>query len=239
MMEDPYAVLGLDSTASKDEVKRAYRKLALRYHPDSNPGDRSAEEKMKRINAAYDAIMNPSRNPRGAYGGAGGGTSAGYGRRSGYPGGGAQGGYGYGYGYGWTWPSGAKSSEDDDTPLLRSVRSYILSGDYEEALHVLSTVDIHDRTVRWYYYSALAYRYQGKLKLAEEAALRAVEMDPANLMYRRLLIEIRTPEVKRAPAEEDEWSTPSSVMRNLLRWLFISLLLTILVNLPACVLALF
>ena len=58
-------------------------------------------------------------------------------------------------------------------------------------------------------------------------------------MYRRLLIEIRTPEVKRAPAEEDEWSTPSSVMRNLLRWLFISLLLTILVNLPACVLALF
>ena len=100
MMEDPYAVLGLDSTASKDEVKRAYRKLALRYHPDSNPGDRSAEEKMKRINAAYDAIMNPSRNPRGAYGGAGGGASAGYDRRSGYPGGGAQGGYGYGYGYG-------------------------------------------------------------------------------------------------------------------------------------------
>ena len=76
----------------------------------------------------------------------------------------------------------------------------IYSGDYEEALHVLSMVDIHDRTVRWYYYSALAYRYQGKLKLAEEAALRAVEMDPANLMYRRLLIEIRTPEVKRAPA---------------------------------------
>lgn len=236
-MDDPYAVLGLDPTASKDEVKHAYRKLALEYHPDSNPGDKSAEEKMKRINAAYDAIMNPSRNSRGAHGRYGGRASAGYGGSSGYPGGGAG---GPGSGNGWyTWPSGAKSSEGDDTPLLRSVRSYILSGDYEEALHVLSTVDIHDRTVRWYYYSALAYRYQGKLKLAEEAALRAVEMDPANLMYRRLLIEIRAPEVKRAAAEEDEWSTPSSVMRNLLRWLLISLLLTMLVNLPTCALALF
>ena len=55
-MRDPYEVLGLSPGASDEEVKKAYRALAKKYHPDLNPGDKVAEEKMKEINAAYDRI---------------------------------------------------------------------------------------------------------------------------------------------------------------------------------------
>ena len=48
-MKDPYEVLGLQRGASKDEVKSAYRKLAKKYHPDLNPGDKAAEQKMREI----------------------------------------------------------------------------------------------------------------------------------------------------------------------------------------------
>ena len=55
---DPYRVLGLTPGASKDEVTKAYRKLAKKYHPDLNPGDEQAAKKMAEVNAAYDAIIN-------------------------------------------------------------------------------------------------------------------------------------------------------------------------------------
>ncbi len=55
---DPYKVLGLDSSASKDEVTKAYRKLAKKYHPDLNPDDEEAAKKMSEVNAAYDSIIN-------------------------------------------------------------------------------------------------------------------------------------------------------------------------------------
>lgn len=57
-MTDPYAVLGLTPEASDEEVKNAYRKLAMKYHPDKNPGDKVSEEKFKEINAANDAIKS-------------------------------------------------------------------------------------------------------------------------------------------------------------------------------------
>ena len=59
MIDDPYSVLGLTPDASDEEVKRAYRALAKKYHPDMNPGDQHAAEMMNRINAAYDQIKNP------------------------------------------------------------------------------------------------------------------------------------------------------------------------------------
>lgn len=58
---DPYKILGVDRKASQEEIKRAYRKLARKYHPDRNPGDKQAEERFKEIQAAYDLIGDPEK----------------------------------------------------------------------------------------------------------------------------------------------------------------------------------
>lgn len=60
-MTDYYEVLGVSRSADADEVKRAYRALALKYHPDRNPGDKSAEDKFKEINAAYATLSDTER----------------------------------------------------------------------------------------------------------------------------------------------------------------------------------
>ncbi|WP_367926383.1 J domain-containing protein [uncultured Ruthenibacterium sp.] len=66
-MNDPYSVLGVSRNASEDEIKRAYRQLAKKYHPDLNPGDPEAARKMNEINAAYEQIKNPGQT-NSAYG---------------------------------------------------------------------------------------------------------------------------------------------------------------------------
>ena len=58
---DYYEVLGVDKSASLDDVKKAYRKLAIRYHPDKNPGDHAAEERFKEATEAYDVVSNPQK----------------------------------------------------------------------------------------------------------------------------------------------------------------------------------
>ena len=55
-MEDLYKVLGVSKTASADDIKKTYRKLAVKYHPDKNPGDKAAEEQFKKISAAYSVL---------------------------------------------------------------------------------------------------------------------------------------------------------------------------------------
>lgn len=61
MAKDYYEVLGLNKNASEDEVKKAFRKLALQYHPDRNPGDKAAEEKFKEINEAYQVLSDSEK----------------------------------------------------------------------------------------------------------------------------------------------------------------------------------
>lgn len=59
MAKDPYEVLGVAHGASEDEIKTAYRRLAKKYHPDLNPGDPTAAQKMNEVNQAYDQLKNP------------------------------------------------------------------------------------------------------------------------------------------------------------------------------------
>ncbi|MBQ8013281.1 MAG: J domain-containing protein [Treponema sp.] len=61
VMEDLYEVLGVTKTASQSEIKSAYRKLAVKYHPDKNPGDKAAEEKFKKISAAYEVLSDETK----------------------------------------------------------------------------------------------------------------------------------------------------------------------------------
>ncbi|MDP4172729.1 MAG: molecular chaperone DnaJ [Bacteroidota bacterium] len=61
---DYYEVLGLDRNASKDDIKKAYRKLAMQYHPDRNPDDKNAEEKFKEAAEAYEILSNDEKKAR-------------------------------------------------------------------------------------------------------------------------------------------------------------------------------
>ena len=61
MKRDYYDVLGVSKTASEDEIKKAYRKIAIKYHPDRNPGDKDAEEKFKEAAEAYDVLHDPQK----------------------------------------------------------------------------------------------------------------------------------------------------------------------------------
>jgi len=58
MKKDYYEILEVSKTASAAEIKKAYRKQALKYHPDKNPGDKEAEEKFKQVQQAYEQITN-------------------------------------------------------------------------------------------------------------------------------------------------------------------------------------
>ncbi len=77
---DYYEVLGVDKTATAEEIKKAYRKKAIQYHPDKNPGDKEAEEKFKEAAEAYEVLSDPQKRQRyDQYGFAGMGGAGGFG----------------------------------------------------------------------------------------------------------------------------------------------------------------
>ena len=162
MIDDPYKILGLSPDASDEDVKRAYRRLAKKYHPDLNPGDQEAARKMQEVNAAYEQIKNPDKFA--------GSQSGGYGS----------------YGGGYYDPFGgyrqqAHSSAQSGDPYQQAAYNYIRFGRYQEALNAL-----HNSTelnARWYYLSALANDGLGNQVTAMEHIRKAVSMEPDNMEY--------------------------------------------------------
>ena len=74
---DYYDVLGVTKSAGADEIKKAYRKMAIKYHPDKNPGDKAAEDKFKEAAEAYEVLSSPEKKQRyDQFGHAGVGSSA-------------------------------------------------------------------------------------------------------------------------------------------------------------------
>src|SRR3712207_1685470 len=64
MAKDYYEILGIEKGASEPDIKRAFKKLALKYHPDRNPDNKEAEEKFKEINEAYQVLSDPEKKAR-------------------------------------------------------------------------------------------------------------------------------------------------------------------------------
>lgn len=181
MTEDPYKVLGVSPNASDEEIQKAYRKLVKKYHPDVNPGDASAERKMREINAAYDQIKNirEGKAPNGnAYDSSYGGnsTSGGY--------------YGNYGGFSWEDIFGqgfGNYSQNEATTELTAARNYINTAHYKEALNVLNSIDVSQRNARWYYFNALANFGLGNKIEAMNSAQQAAQMEPNNLEYQQLI----------------------------------------------------
>lgn len=161
-MTDPYSVLGVSSSASDEEIKKAYRDLARKYHPDNyhdNPLADLAQEKMKEINEAYD-IITKSRA---------GGSSSGYSR---------SGSYNSGY-------SGAYQSASSSSPEFARIRNAINSGDIQTAEQLLRASV--NRNAEWnFLMGSVCYR-KGWLDEARRYYQNAVSMDPQNMEYRQAM----------------------------------------------------
>ncbi len=196
-MNDPYQVLGVSPDASQEEISRAYKKLAKKYHPDLHPGDKAAEEKMRQINEAYNAIRSGNTSPYQS--GYGSGTNRGYSGYGNYSGNGSYGSYGpFGEGgFGDFWNFGRQYSNYSENSQqyngefyssgntqYSQVRNAIKGKRNREALDILETLSYRD--AEWYYLSAIANYNLGNKTIAISHASKATNMDPRNMYYRDL-----------------------------------------------------
>jgi len=195
-MRDPYEVLGIPQTATDDEIKAAYRKLAKKYHPDLNGGSAEAEAKMKEVNEAYNILIKhkgtagsqqSGYNPYGQSGSYGGYQQQSYGGQQ-------QGGYYGGFGFDFedlfrgAYGSRQSSSYTETDPALKPAAQAVLAGRYQEAMSILQRVV--GRRAAWYYWSARANMGMGNRIAALNDAKTAVNMAPDEPAFRELLSQL-------------------------------------------------
>lgn len=162
---DPYKVLGVSRDASDEEIKKAYRTLSKKYHPDLNPDNPEAEEKMAEINRAYDMIQK------------------------------GEAGYEDSYSNNWQYNYWQQQVyTDPERNELKAAYNYIRNGRYSEALNALKLVPEAEREAKWFYYAAVAEMYQRNSIAALEYAKTACAMEPGNETYARLLQQLRSGE---------------------------------------------
>lgn len=171
MIYDPYQVLGISHDAGEEEITKAYRQLAKKYHPDLHPNDPEAAAKMAEINEAFDMIKN----------GRAGGAQSSYQQQAG--------GYhsqSYGYGQYQYNPFGGATQMDP----LTTAALYINLRQYISALNVLNQSPT--RPAKWYALSAVANYNTGNRILAMEQAQTAVNMEPNNPEYQNILEQVNS-----------------------------------------------
>ena len=173
-MNDPYKVLEIDRNAADDEVKKAYRDMCRKYHPDKNPGNKAAEEMFKIVQEAYSQIMDERKN--GGYS-----TSASYGYT---------GGFGHNSGQSQYYYSGTS----ENATRYQAAANYINNGYFKEAFNLL--MNMTDRDAMWYYLSALANAGLGNNYMSVQQARTAAAMEPDNVMYQELLRRVSSGEMR-------------------------------------------
>ena len=182
-MTDPYETLNVPRTATDEEVKKAYRELARKYHPDNyhdNPLADLAQEKMKEVNAAYDAIQK-ERGARTA--------SSGYGYAR-------QGGYQY------------QQRQTEGSPAFQQIRMAIGRNDLAMAEQLLNQVGDHNG--EWNYLKGMICYRRGWLDEARRYYQTACQMEPGNPEYRQALNYVENSSASYRPEGYDIFSTGCS-----------------------------
>ena len=157
---DYYEVLGVSKGASEEEIKKAYKKLARKYHPDMNPGNKEAEEKFKEINEANEVLSDPQKKARyDQFGFAG--VDPNYGA-------------GQGGAYGGSYSG----------PYAR-VRMAIQQGNLNLAEELLNAISNHD--AEWNFLKGVICTRRGWADEAKRYYQTAVQMDPDDEEYQRAL----------------------------------------------------
>lgn len=209
MIDDPHKVLGVSPNATQDEIKKAYRQMAKKYHPDLHPDDPNATKRMNEINEAYDMLTNPEKyaakraqqqqsysRQQGSYG-----QNQQSNRQQGYdpfrgPGGWSSdfGGFGFDdiFGFGGAQQASTRAhSHPEDGMEMQRVVGAINSGQFQAAITILSKMPSSCRNARWYYLSALANNGLGNHVLAVDHMQKAAQLDPNNRTYAQLLYQFR------------------------------------------------
>lgn len=188
MITNPYKVLGVPDGASEEECTKAYKKLAKKYHPDLNPNDPTASEKMAEINSAYDQIKNGTAN-----------NSYSYGNYSSY-----------------RTQSRYRQNQNSAPDYYTSAAQFINNRQFRQALNLLNQID--DKTAQWYYLSAVANMGLGNKDIAMSHIQQACAMEPNNSIYSSVYAQIRRgmrPEGYGSPFSSfgesfyEEYNTPS------------------------------